>query len=80
MASLPPDVRMLNADAPPRTLKHFHIVQQYGVWASDLCGVGQFADPISVIKFLADVPRPVAALYLRSRLEAAAYHRRPPAA
>lgn len=32
------DVRILNPDAPPRKIKHFHTVHQHGVWASDLGG------------------------------------------
>lgn len=75
-----PDVRQINPDAPTdRKIRHFHVVHRYGVWATDLGGGGgQFRDPISVLEFLADCPRRVAALYLRSRLEAAAYQRNPP--
>lgn len=72
------DVKQLNLDAPLRKIKQFHITYQPGQFWSDLGGGGGSGpDLVSIVSFLADVPREVAALYIRGRLEAAAKYRRP---
>jgi hypothetical protein len=70
--------------APERTIKHFKIIAGRAVgtlsapfrWA-DLGGPGGGSDLISVVEYLADVPREVAARFLKSHLDRSAAARRP---
>jgi len=72
------DVLQLNPDAPLRKIKQFHVCYQPGQYWSDLRGGGGSGpDLVSIVTWLADVPRDVAGLYIRSRLEASARYRRP---
>ena len=72
------DVLQLNPDCEPRRIRQFHVCHQPGQYWSDLGGGGGSGpDLVSIVTFLVDVPREVAALYIRGRLEAAAKYRRP---
>ena len=70
------DLASLNP-ASERRVKHLHIVN-HPVWRwFDLNGSGHGYDLISLVEYLADVPRDVAATFLRSHLERATSLRRP---
>jgi hypothetical protein len=72
------DVRQLNPDAPAdRRLRHFHLTYSPGAMWSDLNGQASGVDLIDTVVYLADVPRDIAASFLRDRLEASARNRRP---
>ena len=60
-----------------RTIKHLHVVA-HPVWRwINLSGPGEGYDAVSLVEFLADVPRDIAGRFLADHLASAVANRRP---
>jgi hypothetical protein len=72
-------IAALNPDASPgRRIKNFHLISSSPFRAADLQGSGaEWSDFTALVEYLGDVPRDVAARFLRDHVEQQVANRRP---